>query len=206
MQQFAVKWLDKVSMSFTVCNGVRKGSVLSPHLFNFFVDELSVLLSRSNIGCYLNNVCYNNLLYVDDANILAPSPPGLQKLLDICAQFAADNAMVFNSKKIVCMCIPYKQSYIWIPGVFLNDNNIEWTDKHKHLGVIRSDFADDCDIKRQMKSIYAKGKFNDCSKEVKVHLFKTLCRSMYCCALWCNFRSVSHKSIMVVFIMSLDTS
>ena len=115
-------------------------------------------------------ICYNNLLYADDANILASSPTGLQKLLGICAQYAVDNDMVFNAKKTVCMCIPYKQLHIEIPSVFLNGNNIEWTDKHKHL----SDFADDCDTKRQMKSIYTDykytatrhGKPKRCHKEV----------------------------------------
>ncbi len=95
-QEFAVKWNNYVSNLFTVSNGVRQGGILSPHLFNIFIDDLSSILNKSGIGCHLNGVSYNNLMYADDGNIIAPSPSGLQKLLDICVKFAKDNDMTFK--------------------------------------------------------------------------------------------------------------
>ncbi len=61
----------------------------------------------------------------------------------------------------------------------MNGLNLKWTTTHKHLGVkINSQFKDDDDIKRQMKSLYASGNglvcnFRQCSPEVKMQLFKT---------------------------------
>ena len=81
---FYVKWAGELSSSFKVSNGVRQGSVLSPTLFNLFLDDLSFKLRESYSGCYFNNQSYNHMFYADDAVLLAPSPHALQDLLDIC--------------------------------------------------------------------------------------------------------------------------
>ncbi len=36
---------------FTVSNGVRQGGILSPLLFNFYMNELSKLLNKMPAGC-----------------------------------------------------------------------------------------------------------------------------------------------------------
>ena len=39
-----------ISSSFNVTNGVRQGEVLSPQLFNVYIDGLSDILNKSTIG------------------------------------------------------------------------------------------------------------------------------------------------------------
>jgi len=60
-QTFVVKWLNKISSPFNVNNGVRQGGILSPYLYNFFIDDLSTLLVKSHVGCYMNKLFINHL-------------------------------------------------------------------------------------------------------------------------------------------------
>ena len=43
-----VRWGDTISSStqFTVANGVKQGGVISPILFNIYMDDLSTALNR----------------------------------------------------------------------------------------------------------------------------------------------------------------
>ena len=205
-QEFVVKWSHHISGTFTVRNGVRQGGILSPILFNVFIDGLSNILNRSGIGCHINDVSVNHLQYADDSVILAPSPSGLQKLLNICESYAKDYDMIYNAKKTVCMCIKSKGSRsMTVPEVILDGNRLKWLTEHKYLGIyISNTFADDCDIRRQTKSVYAKGnilirKFNNCTQEVKAQLFQSYCTNMYCGSLWYNHKVSSFKAIMVAY-------
>ena len=83
-QSFYVACNNVLSLPFTVSNGVRQGGVLSPVLFNVFIEDLSELLSTRMIGCYMNGVCFNHICYADDAVLLAPTPEALQLLIDVC--------------------------------------------------------------------------------------------------------------------------
>lgn len=40
-QKMQIKWGDTVSTPFSVGNGVRQGGILSPGLFNLYMDDLS---------------------------------------------------------------------------------------------------------------------------------------------------------------------
>ena len=41
---------NAISPSFTVSNCVKQGGIISPILFNVYMDGLNVLLNSSNIG------------------------------------------------------------------------------------------------------------------------------------------------------------
>ena len=45
-----VRWDACISDSFEVTNSVRQGSILSPQLFNMYIDGLSDILNKSSIG------------------------------------------------------------------------------------------------------------------------------------------------------------
>ena len=205
-QLLTIKWCNYNSSSFNVSNGVRQGGILSPWLFNVFIDNLSNTLNKCNVGCYLNNVSFNHIQYADDSVIIAPSPTGLQRLLDICEKFARDNDMIFNSKKTFCMVIKVKPcDNKRIPDVFLNGKVLKWIDVHKYLGVyITCDFIDDRDIIRQRNSLYAKGnalirKFKSCTDVVKDQLFQSYCSNFYSSALWCMHTNKVLKSLNVAY-------
>ena len=155
----------------------------------------------------MNNVSFNHIQYADDCVLISPSPTGLQKLLQICQQYALDNDMIYNAKKTVCMLIskrPNKYN-MQIPQMFLDGNLLKWTSEHQYLGVlISSDFSDDADIKRQRKSIYAKGnilirKFRNCTENIKDQLFQSYCSNFYCSSLWSSHAKSTLQSANVAY-------
>ena len=49
-------WGIIISTHFTVANGVKQCEVISPILFNIYIDKLSIALHSLSIGGYLRNV------------------------------------------------------------------------------------------------------------------------------------------------------
>ena len=173
--------------AFKSSNGTRQGGVISPHLFNVYVDDLSNILNNLNVGCFVNNVCINHLMYADDTVIIAPSISILQHLILVCEKYASTSEIVFNVKKTVYMCIQSKSVFMpKVPRLLLLGQPVKLVDTYKYLGVIMtSDCKDDCDISKLLRNLYSRGNsiirnFKSCSEEVKIQLFKTYCTSFYC--------------------------
>ena len=71
-----VRWGDVYSDRFHVGNGVRQGGILSPFLFNLYMDELSCRLNKCNIGCMCGDLRVNHLMYADDLVVFCPYSGG----------------------------------------------------------------------------------------------------------------------------------
>ena len=61
-QEMTVRWGHCISNSFNVTNGVRQGGVLSPQLFNVYMDGLSDILNKSTIGGSLGGKRINHII------------------------------------------------------------------------------------------------------------------------------------------------
>ena len=90
-----VRWGHCISSSFNVTNGVCQGGVLSPQLFNEYIDGSSDILNESTISGSLGGKRKNHLLYADDLCIVSLSSAGLQQLLSICDQYCASHSFNF---------------------------------------------------------------------------------------------------------------
>ena len=55
-----VRWGGSVSSKFTVSNGVRQGGILSPFLFNVYMDDLSVNSKKCPTGCIAGGTVVNH--------------------------------------------------------------------------------------------------------------------------------------------------
>lgn len=203
-QKFIVRWGSTTSSAFGVSNGVRQGGVLSPYLFNVYMDGLSAILNQSNIGCVINNVSFNHFMYADDTVLVAPSAMGLQKLICLCENYADSCEVIFNSMKSKYMCVrPRDMLHLPIPSVYLKGAKLDIVSDYKYLGMIICDNKqDDKSVASQIRGLYSRGNalikhFKYCSDDVKSLLFKTYCSSFYCCQLWANCTSSSRNRIKV---------
>ena len=86
-QECVVAWNGVRSSSFTIANGVRQGAVLSPALFNVYIDDVFHELSQSGFGCKINSNYFGCVGYADDIALLAPSRAALQEMINICAKY-----------------------------------------------------------------------------------------------------------------------
>jgi hypothetical protein len=205
-QNLYVRWGNTLSTPFYVSNGVRQGGILSPYLFNVYIDDLSKRLLQCKVGCNINGSWVNHIVYADDTVLLAPSPAALQELINHCERFASAHDIIYNSKKTVVMCVKSKRyKHLHVPKFTLDGRSLRQVSEEKYLGCIMSDdFSDDLDLSRQMRAIYTRGNmliknFKSCSDDVKLQLFKTYCSNLYCGQLWSTYKVRTFNRIRVAF-------
>ena len=73
--------------------------VLSLFLFNIVLDNLLCKWKETGRGAKCGSWYVGGLAYADDIMLLLPTVNGLQTMLDVCGQFAKENAMKFNVQK-----------------------------------------------------------------------------------------------------------
>ena len=103
-QTMSVHWGDTVSTQFTVANGVKQGGIISPILFNVYMNDLSAALNSSGIGGYLGPAFLNHLCYADDLCIITLSSSGMQQLLNTCQSYAIKQQLLYNGFKSFTLC------------------------------------------------------------------------------------------------------
>ena len=65
-----VRWNNHHSEFSHVKSGVRQGGVLSPTLFNIYIDTIVDALVKSDLGCHVMGQYMGCLLYADDLILL----------------------------------------------------------------------------------------------------------------------------------------
>ena len=103
-----VFWDGKTSESIPILQGVRQGGVLSPLLYNVFIDGLIKLLKEKNLGCHHLNQ-YTGVIVLADVALVSTSPGELQEMLDVTHEYtktwryrinpAKSSIVIFNIKQ-----------------------------------------------------------------------------------------------------------
>ena len=201
-QEMFVRWGSSLSTGFRVTNGVRQGGVLSPLLFNVYINDLSIQLSQTGIGGSIDGKFVNHMIYADDLCVISLSSSGLQSLLNICTDYCQLHDLTFNAKKSVCMFFRSSvNKQCGLADTFISGTMCEFANEVKYLGVmINSSLKTTIDVKRQTRNFYSRANllirnFRHCTDNVKCYLFQSYCTSMYCCQLWFNSTKGSIKKL-----------
>ena len=127
-----VRWDRSSSQPFKVYRGTRQGSILSPSLFNVFINDLLIELSSCTAGVHLDRDLCNSFAYADDITVFGLTVPDLQKLIDTCHNHSQKWRFTFGASKTVCM-ISGNVSFIDEPNWFLGTETIQKSDS---IGVL----------------------------------------------------------------------
>ena len=141
-----VKWNNCLSDLFPSHSGVRQGGILSPLLFNCYVNVLITRLRESDLGCKLHNYYVRCTMYADDLILISASILNLQCMLDICTITGNELGIKFNSAKSNCIHIG-ASTFNVLPDLLIDNQIIVWSNKIKYLGVwIKSNVHFETDI------------------------------------------------------------
>ena len=153
-----VRWGSSLSTGFRVTNGVRQGGILSPLLFNVYINDLSIRLSETGIGGSIGGKFVNHMIYADDLCVISLSSSGLQSLLNICTEYCQLHDLTFNAKKSVCMFFRSSvNKQCGLSDIFISGSICEFSNEVKYLGVmINSSFKTTIDVQRQTRNFYAR--------------------------------------------------
>ena len=214
-QEMFVRWGSSLSTGFRVTNGVRQGGVLSPLLFNVYINDLSnhhvsIQLSQTGIGGSIDGKFVNHMIYADDLCVIFLSSSGLQSLLNICTDYCQLHDLTFNAKKSVCMFFRSSvNKQCGLADTFISGTMCEFANEVKYLGVmINSSLKTTIDVKRQTRNFYSRANllirnFRYCTDNVKCYLFQSYCTRMYCCQLWFNSTKGSIKKLRTSYKSTL---
>jgi len=98
-------------------------------------------------------------MYADYLVHMAPSPIGLSMLLSVCTEYVIKHDIKYNSAEINIMIFCCKGvKYIYILDFVLRGEILPGVNNCKYVGqIITENLADNDDISRQCKIIYALG-------------------------------------------------
>ena len=131
-----VKTTDGYSRKIPVLKGVHQGNVLSPTLFNIFINDITnAMTGNHSPSINTNTVQIPCLLYADDIVILSQTKTGLQNKLDRLYDYCSAWGLQINrdkTKVIIFTRTDPKQKLFFKCG----DDILETTDSYKYLGII----------------------------------------------------------------------
>jgi hypothetical protein len=131
----SVKWNNSLSSQWHVTSGVRQGGILSPILFNVYVDKFITSLRSLGLGCYYHGLYIGCLMYADDMLLLSASVCDLQSMLNHCNNIGICLGIKFNASKTNCLAVGPTIFNYTAAKMTLGALPIRWANNIKYLGV-----------------------------------------------------------------------
>ena len=202
-QSISVSWNGEQSGVFTGTNGVRQGGIISPLLFNVYIDVLLNKLKKQAIGCHVGHMFTGCLGYADDVTLIAPSIGSLQTMLSTCESYGLEYQVRYNTKKTVCMHFD-SSNILKQYDVYLSGKKLNWVSHNIYLGVkISNDLDDFAELQYKRAKYFVSvnnllSGFKGVSSDVLNKLFSYYCTSFYGSQSW-NLRNRGIHSIVTAY-------
>ena len=191
----SIKLNQYISEEFNCHKGVKQGCMLSPTLFNIYLNDLPDILSNDTSAPLLNGTQISCLLYADDLVIFSTTKSGLQENINRLLKFGkVNNLQVNESKTKILIFNPNGRKLNRY--AFTNENKqLELTTEYKYLGLMLNASGTFTKTKQEIKKVALKafyflrksmGPFFHKDVLLSVHLFNTLIMPIltYCGDVW----------------------
>ena len=131
-----VKLPDGLLQPFTTTISVKQGCVLSPILFNLYIDKICNIFDQYCSPVKINNVNINCLLWADDLLLVSETAEGLQNCINKMSTFYEGLNLKVNIKKTKVMIfnkrgVTLEKKY----NFYLNGEKLTISDQYQYLGI-----------------------------------------------------------------------
>ena len=206
-QEAWVKWGSQRSEKFSISNGTRQGSVLSPALFAVYLDDLIVELRSYKLGCHMAGLWVGAVCFADDLLLMAPSRSAMAKMLSVCEKYAKKLNLNFSTdpdpKKSKSKCIfmtgKRMRNAVKPANLQLYGQDLPWVSTATHLGhELHQDASmdHDCKCKRGRfidNSTSVRETFEFADQEQILNAIQIYCCDFYGSMLWNLFSDEAEK-------------
>ena len=199
----AVKAGDYITPFFSSNIGLRQGDVLSPTLFNFFINDIIACFDKTCDPPQLGNQNIDCLLYADDLVLISKSENGLQKSISALEKYCSSWGLDININKTKVVVFN-KSDQLIDTNIKYKGQKIVSVDSYKYLGIIFSKNGNlstaKLDLqKRGQKAIFklkSYFKHSSLSFNTNIHLFDRVIKPvmLYASDLWGCDKMVYCKS------------
>ena len=133
----AIKLSENRTPFFPYKKGVRQGCILSPLLFNIYINDLPKLFEQTQSDPFLlpNGTTINSLLYADDLVIFSRSKSGLQNCLNKLHEWCNRWLMEVNIKKTKIMIFQKYNSKLPNLHFYIGNKKIDIVEEYTYLGL-----------------------------------------------------------------------
>ena len=119
---------------FDVDVGVRQGCVISPTLFDVFVDQLAREVKALKLGVEAGSERLALLLYADDIVVLANSAEELQRMMKAVEEFCKRWRLQVNLSKT--KVVEFGARGVGKAKVYWKGEELEEVEEYKYLGML----------------------------------------------------------------------